>query len=86
MAALRNRFVIDGSCVLFLAAGDDNSVLPAMGKLRSKLGIDHELLDQNTYRFCWIVDYPLYELDEETRKYDFSHNPFSMPQGGTGSA
>jgi aspartyl-tRNA synthetase len=41
-----------------------------------------DLIEKNTYRFCWIVDFPMYELNEETNTIDFSHNPFSMPQGG----
>lgn len=52
------------------------------GKVRTKLGIDLNLLNQNSFQFCWIVDFPMYELDEKTNKIQFSHNPFSMPQGG----
>ena len=52
------------------------------GKIREKLGKELSLLDENTYQFCWIVDYPMYELDDKTNKIIFSHNPFSMPQGG----
>jgi aspartyl-tRNA synthetase len=50
--------------------------------VRIKLGEELDLLEKNAYRFCWIVDFPMYERDEETGKIDFSHNPFSMPQGG----
>ena len=52
------------------------------GKVRDKLGIELELLDKNSFQFCWIIDYPMYEIDEKTNKIQFSHNPFSMPQGG----
>jgi aspartyl-tRNA synthetase len=52
------------------------------GRVRIKLGEELDLLEKNAYRFCWIVDFPMYERDEETGKIDFSHNPFSMPQGG----
>ncbi|MEM7051269.1 MAG: aspartate--tRNA ligase [Acidobacteriota bacterium] len=52
------------------------------GALRTRMGEDLELLEKNAYRFCWIVDYPLYERDEESGEIIFSHNPFSMPQGG----
>ncbi|MEM7482100.1 MAG: aspartate--tRNA ligase [Acidobacteriota bacterium] len=52
------------------------------GALRKRMGEDLELLEADAYRFCWIVDYPLYERDEETGRIEFSHNPFSMPQGG----
>ena len=51
-----------------------------------KLGEDLDLVEKNAYRFCWIVDFPMYERDEETGKIDFSHNPFSMPQGGLARA
>ena len=51
-------------------------------KVISKVGEDLNLIDRNKYEFCWIVDYPMYEKDVLTGKIDFSHNPFSMPQGG----
>lgn len=52
------------------------------GKIRSKLGHDLGLIKENKFTFCWIIDYPLYEWDEEKKKLEFFHNPFSMPQGG----
>ena len=52
------------------------------GKVRTKLGNELNLLKQDTFQFCWVVDFPMYELDEKTNKIQFSHNPFSMPQGG----
>ncbi len=51
------------------------------GKVREKLCEDLNLLNHNSFEFCWIIDYPMYELDEKTNKIEFSHNPFSMPQG-----
>ncbi len=51
------------------------------GQARTKVGTDLGLIEQNAYRFCWIVDFPMYEADEDTGRIDFSHNPFSMPQG-----
>jgi aspartyl-tRNA synthetase len=48
----------------------------------NKLGSDLKLINQNEFSFCWIVDFPMFEIDEETKKLEFSHNPFSMPQGG----
>ena len=51
------------------------------GKVRDKLCLEMNLLDKNSFQFCWIVDFPMYELDEKTNKIQFSHNPFSMPQG-----
>ena len=48
---------------------------------RNKIAEDLELINNDVYSFCWIVDYPMFELDENTKKIKFSHNPFSMPQG-----
>ena len=52
------------------------------GRARTKLGEELGLLEANAFRFCWIVDFPMYEYNEDTKKIEFSHNPFSMPQGG----
>lgn len=52
------------------------------GKVRIKIGNELNLLEKNCFKFCWITDFPFYELNEETNKIDFNHNPFSMPQGG----
>ena len=52
------------------------------GKARTRLGEELGLIDTGEFRFCWIVDFPMYEYDEDAKKVDFSHNPFSMPQGG----
>lgn len=52
------------------------------GLTRTKIAQDLDIVEREAFRFCWIVDYPMYELDEDTGKTDFSHNPFSMPQGG----
>jgi aspartyl-tRNA synthetase len=52
------------------------------GAVRTRLGEELALVEERAFRFCWIVDYPMYELNEETGKIEFSHNPFSMPQGG----
>ena len=73
---------VDGPCLIVIAGGDDKVILPAMGKLRLKLAEEHDAIEQGCYRFCWIVDFPMYEEDPETGKIEFGHNPFSMPQGG----
>ncbi len=52
------------------------------GKVRTKLGQELDLINKEEYKFCWIVDFPLYEINEETGKLDFCHNPFSLPKGG----
>ena len=68
-----------GDSVFFVADDYDNAVKFA-GVLRNKLGEELELIDANDFKFCWIVDFPFYEKDDEG-KVAFSHNPFSMPQG-----
>jgi len=65
-----------------VADTDVPKICKILGTLRDSLGKQLDLLEQNVYRFCWIVDFPMYEQDEETGKVIFSHNPFSMPQGG----
>jgi aspartyl-tRNA synthetase len=70
-----------GDAVFFVCDKVDKASKFA-GQARTRIGQDLNLFEQNTFRFCWVVDYPMYELNEETGKIDFSHNPFSMPQGG----
>ncbi|MCI5065396.1 aspartate--tRNA ligase [bacterium] len=82
LEALRSELAITETTSIFFAAGGRQHILPWLGKLRDKLGKDFSLLEENAYRFCWVTDYPMYELDETTGKIDFGHNPFSMPQGG----
>jgi aspartyl-tRNA synthetase len=72
---------VAGDAVTFVCAKRPGADVVA-GRLRTKLGEDLGLIEANAFRFCWIVDFPMYERDEETGKIDFSHNPFSMPQGG----
>ena len=52
------------------------------GRVRARLGEDLGLVERNAFRFCWVTDFPMYELNEDTKRIEFSHNPFSMPQGG----
>ena len=66
---------------IFLACGKKNEVEKISALARDKIGIDLGLIDENVFAFCWIVDYPMYEIDNQTNKIKFSHNPFSMPQG-----
>ena len=67
---------------IFFAAGKPAEVYKLAGAARLKVGESLDLVEQNVFRFCWIVDFPMYEWDEDNKKVDFSHNPFSMPQGG----
>ncbi len=66
---------------LFFACGKKSEVENILSISRNKIGKDLGLIDDKNFAFCWIVDYPMYELDEQTKKIKFSHNPFSMPQG-----
>jgi len=66
----------------FFVAGDPGSFYKFAGAARTKLGQDLGLIGDGEYKFCWIVDFPMYEWNEEEKRVDFSHNPFSMPQGG----
>jgi len=66
---------------IFMACGNENDVEKVLSISRDKIAKELNLVDENQYAFCWIVDYPMFELDEQTKKIKFSHNPFSMPQG-----
>jgi len=66
---------------VFLSCGKQNEVEKILSSTRSKLAQDLGLIQEENFAFCWIVDYPIFELDEVTKKIKFSHNPFSMPQG-----
>ena len=66
---------------IFLACGKINDVKKIISLARDKIAKDLNLIDENKFAFCWIVDYPMFELDEINKKIKFSHNPFSMPQG-----
>ncbi len=71
-----------GCAVLLLAGGRAHKVCEVAGQIRLELGRTLGLIDTSAHRFAWIVDFPMYERDEETGEVVFSHNPFSMPQGG----
>ncbi|HVL79199.1 MAG TPA: amino acid--tRNA ligase-related protein, partial [Sphingomicrobium sp.] len=67
---------------IFFAAGKEMEAAKLAGLARTRVGEQLDLLEKGALRFCWIVDFPMYEYDDEAKKVDFSHNPFSMPQGG----
>jgi len=73
--------VTTGDAVFFISNDVKNAPRIA-GEIRTKLGVDLDLLEKDIYRFCWITDFPMFEYNDEHEKIDFSHNPFSMPQGG----
>ncbi len=80
--AIRQACKLEAGDAVFFAAGKRDETPKFAGKVRTKLGEELKLIEQGEFRFCWIVDFPMYELNEETGQVDFSHNPFSMPQGG----
>lgn len=82
LEALKKAVNLSGDGVVFFVCNKPNDAAKMAGEVRKKLGNDLNLIDKNRFDFCWIVDFPMYELDAETNKLDFCHNPFSMPQGG----
>ena len=66
---------------IFFACGSKQEVEKILSLARTKIAVELNIINKNEYSFCWIIDYPMYEIDEKTNKISFSHNPFSMPQG-----
>lgn len=82
MAELKALYgVTEGDAVIF-TGGAEKVLNKFAGKLRNKIGEELGLFDYNSFKLCWIVDFPMYEENDETGEIEFSHNPFSMPQGG----
>jgi len=71
-----------GDAIIIVADTDVAKICRILGTLRDSLGKQLGLIEENVYKFCWIVDFPMYEADPDSGKIEFSHNPFSMPQGG----
>jgi aspartyl-tRNA synthetase len=67
---------------IFFAAGPEAQAAKLAGLARTRVAEQLDLIEKDAFRFCWIVDFPMFEYDEDAKKVDFSHNPFSMPQGG----
>lgn len=82
LAELKNAFDVNDGDAIFFMGGMAKVINKFAGKVRNKLGEELELFDNNSFKLCWIVDFPFYEENEETGAVEFSHNPFSMPQGG----
>ena len=80
--AIRQQLGLGVGDAAFFLGGKPSSFEAVAGKARDEIGRELGLTDQDRFDFCWIVDFPMYEKDEETGAIDFSHNPFSMPQGG----
>ncbi len=80
--ALRTQLGLKDGDAVFFVAGLPKKFAAFAGQARTRVGEELDLIEQGVFKFCWIVDFPMYELDEETGQIEFSHNPFSMPQGG----
>ncbi len=81
-AAIRDALGLKEGDAAFFVAGDPDKFWKFSGLARTKLGEELNLIDKDRFELAWIVDFPMYEYNEEDKKVDFSHNPFSMPQGG----
>jgi aspartyl-tRNA synthetase len=81
MAAIYDALGLGPNDGLFFAAGKELQAAKLAGAARNRVGETLGLIEENCFKFCWIVDFPMYEYDEDAKKVDFSHNPFSMPQG-----
>jgi aspartyl-tRNA synthetase len=80
--AIRNQLSLGDGDAVFFVAGLPKEFAAFAGQARVKIGNELGLIQQDRFEFCWIVDFPMYEWNEEEGRIDFSHNPFSMPQGG----
>lgn len=82
LAQLKKTVNLNDGDAVFFCCDEELAASKMAGKVRTKLGQELELIASNKFEFCWIIDFPFYEMNEETKQIDFSHNPFSMPQGG----
>ena len=81
-AAIRAQLGLKDGDAAFFVAGDPAKFIRFAGQARTKVGEELNVVDKERFELAWIVDFPMYEYNEEEKKIDFSHNPFSMPQGG----
>ena len=81
-AAICAELGLDDGDAVFFVCGAPKTFMPFASDARLRIGRELGLTKEGAFQFCWITDFPMYELNEETGKIDFSHNPFSMPQGG----
>jgi len=79
LAAIAEQCGVKDGTVVFFVSDKAAEAARIAGEIRAKLGGDLDLIEKDCYRFCWVVDFPMFELDEETQRVGFSHNPFSMP-------
>jgi aspartyl-tRNA synthetase len=81
-AAIKSQLGLKDGDAVFFVLGRPEKMYKFAGEARTKVGVDLDLLDVEQFAFCWIVDFPMFEWLEDEKRVDFSHNPFSMPQGG----
>ena len=81
-SAIRDQLGLKDGDAVFFAAGQPSKFAKFSGDARDRIGKELKLIDEDRFALCWIVDFPFYEWNEDEKKIDFSHNPFSMPQGG----
>ena len=79
---MRTQLGLMAGDAAFFVAGDPEKFVKFAGLARTKIAQDLKLIDENRFEFAWVVDFPMFEWDEDEKKIEFSHNPFSMPQGG----
>ena len=79
---IKNNFNLNDNDSVFFICGVPKNFMQFASSARDKIGEDLNLIKKDSFEFCWIVDFPMYEWDDTNKKIDFSHNPFSMPQGG----
>ncbi|MEO9968358.1 MAG: aspartate--tRNA ligase [Hyphomonadaceae bacterium] len=82
LKALLEQMGLGAGDGVFFSAGKKGDAYKLAGAARTKIGETLDIIESGVFRFCWIIDFPMYEYDEDNKKVDFSHNPFSMPQGG----
>jgi aspartyl-tRNA synthetase len=82
MAGLRALVGAESGDAVFFVCDTEALAAKFAGKARTKIGEEMDIIEKNAFRFCWVVDFPMFELDEKTNQVIFSHNPFSMPEGG----
>ncbi len=80
--AIQEQLKLKDGDAVFFACGVPSKFADFAGRARTRVGTELKLVDEDRFEFCWIIDFPMFEWDEEEKRVDFSHNPFSMPQGG----
>ncbi len=83
--SMKELFNLKDGDALFFSCAKEADAASLAGKARVKIAMDRNIIEDNVFKFCWIVDYPMFEKDDSSGEIEFSHNPFSMPQGGMNS-